>query len=72
MSKDQSNKPKKIQTERKQTKKKDIQLKDSNKMKEYQQIPLTEENVAKINTLLPLHKYIRIRQWINFIDEFDV
>ncbi|EDR29736.1 hypothetical protein EDI_251730 [Entamoeba dispar SAW760] len=28
-------------------------------------IPLTHDNISKINHMFPVHKYIRIRQWIN-------
>ena len=31
--------------------------------------PMTVENVSKINYLTPMHKYIRINQWINLSEK---
>ena len=45
----------------------------SKQMTVYQQpqrIPMTEENISKINKVYPTEKLIRIKQWISFIDDF--
>ena len=64
--KKQSKQIKQVKERNQTTKKNEI-----NENNQFESIPMTEQNIAKINTLLPIHKYVRIRQWINFIDDLD-
>ncbi|ELP86112.1 hypothetical protein EIN_327690 [Entamoeba invadens IP1] len=44
-------------------------IKSSLEFKERTTTPLTKENLEKINRVVPVHKYIRIVQWVNSNDD---